>query len=103
MWIRSLCFQDGGGSPSWWLFGVFVACMPWTVGPNEVKQYFAQFGSVRKCMPPFDKETGFHKGFCWVGFSTEGGLQDPDHLQGQTIALFHIQKITIVQRDVTRV
>ncbi|KAG6932806.1 SRA stem-loop interacting RNA binding protein, partial [Chelydra serpentina] len=23
---------------------------------------------------PFDKETGFHKGFCWVGFSSEEAL-----------------------------
>ncbi|XP_032997891.1 SRA stem-loop-interacting RNA-binding protein, mitochondrial [Lacerta agilis] len=58
------------------LFEVFVARVPWTAGPNEVKQYFAQFGSVRKCMLPFDKETGFHKGFCWVGFSTEEGVKN---------------------------
>ncbi|XP_042316372.1 SRA stem-loop-interacting RNA-binding protein, mitochondrial [Sceloporus undulatus] len=43
---------------------------------DDVREYFAQFGTVKKCLLPFDKETGFHKGFCWVGFSTEEGLKN---------------------------
>ncbi|XP_066483939.1 SRA stem-loop-interacting RNA-binding protein, mitochondrial [Tiliqua scincoides] len=58
------------------LFEVFVARLPWTVSANEIREHFAQFGSVKKCLLPFDKETGFHKGFCWVGFSTEEGLKN---------------------------
>ncbi|XP_069772134.1 SRA stem-loop-interacting RNA-binding protein, mitochondrial [Narcine bancroftii] len=58
------------------LFEVFVARVPWTLSSKEIKEYFGQFGSVKKCLLPFDKEIGFHKGFCWVGFTTEEGLQN---------------------------
>ncbi|XP_062973988.1 SRA stem-loop-interacting RNA-binding protein, mitochondrial [Elgaria multicarinata webbii] len=57
-------------------FEVFVARVPWTVAGNELREYFAQFGTVKKCYLPFDKETGFHKSYCWVGFSTEEGLKN---------------------------
>ncbi|KAJ6636883.1 hypothetical protein lerEdw1_013932 [Lerista edwardsae] len=62
--------------PSRRLYEMFVARIPWTVASNEIREHFAQFGTVKKCLLPFDKETGFHKGFCWVGFSTEEGLKN---------------------------
>ncbi|KAM7163877.1 SRA stem-loop-interacting RNA-binding protein, mitochondrial [Macrochelys suwanniensis] len=58
------------------VFELFVSRIPWTLTTKELKDYFAQFGTVRKCMLPFDKETGFHKGLCWVGFSSEEGLHN---------------------------
>ncbi|KAM9148374.1 SRA stem-loop-interacting RNA-binding protein, mitochondrial [Pangshura tecta] len=58
------------------VFELFVSRIHWTLSSKELRNYFGQFGSVRKCMLPFDKETGFHKGFCWVGFSSEEGLQN---------------------------
>ncbi|XP_007472791.1 SRA stem-loop-interacting RNA-binding protein, mitochondrial [Monodelphis domestica] len=54
---------------------VFVNRIPWTAAANEIKQHFSQFGTIRKCFLPFEKETGFHKGFCWIGFSSEEELQ----------------------------
>ncbi|XP_051876214.1 SRA stem-loop-interacting RNA-binding protein, mitochondrial [Pristis pectinata] len=63
-------------APSRKVFEVFVSRVPWTLASKEIKEYFAQFGSVKKCLLPFDKETGFHKGFCWIGFNTEEGLQN---------------------------
>nr|XP_056707821.1 SRA stem-loop-interacting RNA-binding protein, mitochondrial [Euleptes europaea] len=57
-------------------FELFVARVPWTASANEVREYFSQFGTVRKCILPFEKETGFHKGICWVGFSTEESLKN---------------------------
>uniref|UniRef100_A0A803TQB1 SRA stem-loop interacting RNA binding protein n=1 Tax=Anolis carolinensis TaxID=28377 RepID=A0A803TQB1_ANOCA len=54
-------------------------CLDYFYSPvfaDDLREYFAQFGTVRKCLLPFDKETGFHKGFCWVGFSTEEGLKN---------------------------
>ncbi|XP_072895403.1 SRA stem-loop-interacting RNA-binding protein, mitochondrial [Hemitrygon akajei] len=62
--------------PSRKVFEVFVSRVPWTLASKEIKDYFGQFGSLKKCLLPFDKETGFHKGFCWVSFSTEEGLQN---------------------------
>ncbi|XP_005797787.1 SRA stem-loop-interacting RNA-binding protein, mitochondrial [Xiphophorus maculatus] len=66
---------------------VFVSKIPWTVAGKEMKAYFGQFGPVKRCILPFDKDTGFHRGFCWVLFSTEEGLnnalqKDPHILEG---------------------
>uniref|UniRef100_A0A674PPE7 SRA stem-loop interacting RNA binding protein n=1 Tax=Takifugu rubripes TaxID=31033 RepID=A0A674PPE7_TAKRU len=74
-------------APSKKVFEVFVSKVPWTVAGNELREYFGQFGSVKKCLLPFDKETGFHKGFCWVGFTSEEGLnnalqKEPHLLEG---------------------
>ncbi|KAM6912183.1 SRA stem-loop-interacting RNA-binding protein, mitochondrial [Xenentodon cancila] len=69
---------------------LFVSKVPWTVAGREIREYFTQFGTVKKCLLPFDKETGFHKGFCWVRFTTEEGLsnalqKDPHILEGATL------------------
>ncbi|XP_075470764.1 SRA stem-loop-interacting RNA-binding protein, mitochondrial [Ascaphus truei] len=56
------------------VFELFVSRVPWTVASRELKEYFSQFGTIKKCLLPFDKETGFHRGFCWVAFSSEEGL-----------------------------
>ncbi|KAL3048736.1 hypothetical protein OYC64_008249 [Pagothenia borchgrevinki] len=74
-------------APSKKVFEVFVTKIPWTLAGKEMREYFAQFGPVKKCLLPFHKETGFHKGFCWVGFTTEEGLnnalqKDPHTLEG---------------------
>uniref|UniRef100_A0A6I8NNC2 RRM domain-containing protein n=1 Tax=Ornithorhynchus anatinus TaxID=9258 RepID=A0A6I8NNC2_ORNAN len=58
-------------------FGLPKSCvrprLPWI---SEIKEHFSQFGHIRRCLLPFDKETGFHRGFCWVGFSSEEELQN---------------------------
>lgn len=42
------------------------------------------------CVLHQDKETGFHRGFCWIGFTTEEGLnnalqKDPHVLEGAKV------------------
>ncbi|XP_053193341.1 SRA stem-loop-interacting RNA-binding protein, mitochondrial [Scomber japonicus] len=74
-------------APAKKVFEVFVSKVPWTLASREMKEYFGQFGQVKKCLLPFDKETGFHKGFCWIGFTTEEGLtnalqKEPHMLEG---------------------
>ncbi|XP_073683344.1 SRA stem-loop-interacting RNA-binding protein, mitochondrial [Garra rufa] len=76
------------------VFEVFVSKVPWTVATREIREYFGQFGQVKRCLLPFDKETGFHRGFCWIGFHTEEGLQnvlqkDPHIIEG---AKLQVQK-----------
>ncbi|NXT19108.1 SLIRP protein, partial [Syrrhaptes paradoxus] len=58
------------------LFDFFVAEVPWTVSSKELKEYFSQFGSVQRCQLPFDKDTGFHKRYCWIKFSTPEDVQN---------------------------
>ncbi|XP_077443964.1 SRA stem-loop-interacting RNA-binding protein, mitochondrial [Stigmatopora argus] len=81
-------------APSKKVFEAFVSKVPWTVAGKEIKEYFGQFGQVKKCLLPFDKETGFHRGFGWVGFNSEEGLnnalqKDPHILEG---AKLQVQK-----------
>uniref|UniRef100_A0A8C8EAJ9 SRA stem-loop interacting RNA binding protein n=1 Tax=Otus sunia TaxID=257818 RepID=A0A8C8EAJ9_9STRI len=57
-------------------FDIFVADVPWTVSSKELKEYFSQFGSVQRCQLPFDKDTGFHKRYCWIKFSTPEDVQN---------------------------
>ncbi|NWX13922.1 SLIRP protein, partial [Aegotheles bennettii] len=58
------------------LFDIFVAEVPWTVSSRELKEYFSQFGSVQRCQLPFDKDTGFHKRYCWIKFATPQDVQN---------------------------
>ncbi|XP_057679346.1 SRA stem-loop-interacting RNA-binding protein, mitochondrial [Corythoichthys intestinalis] len=81
-------------APAKKVFEVFVSKLPWTVASKEMREYFGQFGQVKWCRLPFDKETGFHRGFGWVGFNSEEGLnnvlqKEPHILEG---AKLQVQK-----------
>ncbi|NXH98923.1 SLIRP protein, partial [Pachycephala philippinensis] len=74
------------------LFDIFVAEIPWTVSSKELKEYFSQFGSVQRCQLPFDRDTGFHRRYCWIKFSTpeevQNALQKDSHiLEGSKLTL----------------
>ncbi|XP_064006769.1 SRA stem-loop-interacting RNA-binding protein, mitochondrial [Pogoniulus pusillus] len=58
------------------LFDIFVTQLPWTVSSKEVKEYFSQFGSVQRCQLPFDRDTGFHRRYCWIKFSSAQDVQN---------------------------
>uniref|UniRef100_H0ZQ18 SRA stem-loop interacting RNA binding protein n=1 Tax=Taeniopygia guttata TaxID=59729 RepID=H0ZQ18_TAEGU len=66
------------------LFDIFVAEVPWTVSSKELKEYFSQFGLVQRCQLPFDRDTGFHRRYCWIKFST------PEEVQNVLQKEFHI-------------
>ncbi|ERE70455.1 SRA stem-loop-interacting RNA-binding protein [Cricetulus griseus] len=53
----------------------FIRRIPWTLA-SELRKHFAQFGNVKKCNVPFDRQTGFHRGMGWVQFSSEEELQN---------------------------
>uniref|UniRef100_A0A3B5K4B2 SRA stem-loop interacting RNA binding protein n=1 Tax=Takifugu rubripes TaxID=31033 RepID=A0A3B5K4B2_TAKRU len=87
-------------APSKKVFEVFVSKVPWTVA-DELREYFGQFGSVKKCLLPFDKETGFHKGFCWVGFTSEEGLnnalqKEPHLLEGSKVKPLDLTQLALI-------
>uniref|UniRef100_A0AAZ3S099 RRM domain-containing protein n=1 Tax=Oncorhynchus tshawytscha TaxID=74940 RepID=A0AAZ3S099_ONCTS len=70
---------------------------------EEMKDYFGQFGQVKKCLVPFDKETGFHRGFCWIGYTSEEGLnnalqKDPHVLEGSTLQVQRNRKVFLGQK-----
>ncbi|KAM9783099.1 SRA stem-loop-interacting RNA-binding protein, mitochondrial [Neosynchiropus ocellatus] len=63
-------------TPSRKIFELFVSKVPWTLATQELREYFGQFGHVKRCVLLFDKDTGFHRGFCWVSFATEESLNN---------------------------
>ncbi|XP_068048833.1 SRA stem-loop-interacting RNA-binding protein, mitochondrial isoform X1 [Anomalospiza imberbis] len=80
------------GNRSRRLFNIFVAEIPWTVSSKELKEYFSQFGLVQRCQLPFDRDTGFHRRYCWIKFSTaeevQNVLQKDSHiLEGSKLTL----------------
>uniref|UniRef100_A0A8C7EF51 SRA stem-loop interacting RNA binding protein n=1 Tax=Nothoprocta perdicaria TaxID=30464 RepID=A0A8C7EF51_NOTPE len=42
----------------------------------ELRDYFAQFGAVQRCQLPFDRDTGFHKRYGWIKFSSPEDVQN---------------------------
>ncbi|XP_035598164.1 SRA stem-loop-interacting RNA-binding protein, mitochondrial-like isoform X2 [Oncorhynchus keta] len=85
------------------VYEVFVSEIPWTLASKEMKDYFGQFGQVMKCLVPFDKETGFHRGFCWIGYTSEEGLnnalqKDPHVLEGSTLQVQRNRKVFLGQK-----
>ncbi|XP_061756338.1 SRA stem-loop-interacting RNA-binding protein, mitochondrial [Nerophis ophidion] len=77
-------------APSKKVYQLFVSKLPWTVTSKEVKEYFGQFGHIKNCALPFDRDTGFHKRFCRVGFSSEEELnnalqKEPHILEGSKL------------------
>ncbi|KAK2523916.1 hypothetical protein Q9233_009797 [Columba guinea] len=78
-------------------FDIFVAEVPWTVSSKELKEYFSQFGAVQRCQLPFDKDTGFHRRYCWIKFSTpqdvQNVLQKDSHiLEGAKVLISYIHR-----------
>ncbi|KAG9328422.1 hypothetical protein JZ751_014007, partial [Albula glossodonta] len=75
--IRQSVPSDHGNRPSdmIWASGA-LGLHAFRPVAEEVKEYFAQFGQIKKCILPFDKETGFHRGFCRIGYITEEGLHN---------------------------
>ncbi|KAM9840033.1 SRA stem-loop-interacting RNA-binding protein, mitochondrial [Aulostomus maculatus] len=76
------------------LYKLFVSKVPWTASVRELRQYFQQFGPVEQCSLPFNKLTGFHKGYCHVTFTTKTGFdsaleKDIHVLEGTKL---HVQK-----------
>ncbi|XP_061099349.1 SRA stem-loop-interacting RNA-binding protein, mitochondrial [Conger conger] len=58
------------------VFVLFVSRIPWTLANKEIREYFMQFGQIRRCVLPFNEETGFHRGFCRITYTNEEGLEE---------------------------
>ncbi|CAH1263733.1 SLIRP [Branchiostoma lanceolatum] len=55
---------------------LYVGRVAWTVGQKELKEYFTQFGPVKKIRLPWNKDTGFHKQYAIVQYRTEEGMNN---------------------------
>ncbi|KAM5337604.1 SRA stem-loop-interacting RNA-binding protein, mitochondrial [Glossophaga mutica] len=83
----------------------FVRKIPWTAASSELREHFAQFGHVRKCTVPFDRETGFHRGMGWIHFSSEeelqNALQQDSHVVDGVKLHVQVQRPKVLQGDQT--
>ncbi|XP_038072698.1 SRA stem-loop-interacting RNA-binding protein, mitochondrial-like [Patiria miniata] len=82
---------------------IFVSRLPWTAGTTELRDYFAQFGTIRTCRLNYDQKTGFSKGFAFVAFQSEDGVekvlqQDQHVIDGQKVGVQRRQVEAAVSR-----
>ncbi|XP_071963189.1 SRA stem-loop-interacting RNA-binding protein, mitochondrial-like [Antedon mediterranea] len=75
-------------------YEIFVARLPWTVGPEELRGYFSQFGNVRNVNVPYDMKTGFSKGFGLVQFQN---IQDVQNVLKQDVHILEGKKVHVQQ------
>ena len=53
------------------VYKLFVGNMSWTSGSKEIRMYFSKFGNVKNAYAVFDKNTGLHKGYGFVTFTSK--------------------------------
>ncbi|OQR68171.1 RNA binding protein-like [Tropilaelaps mercedesae] len=72
---------------------VFVGNIPWTVGRNELRNCFSNFGLVSSVRLAFDKSTGFHRGYGFVLFahpsSASAAMRERVELEGNLLEVRH--------------
>lgn len=57
------------------LYKVYVGNIPWTVGHNELKQYFSKFGFVSQATVMFDRNTGLSRAYGFVVYGNREGFE----------------------------
>jgi len=60
---------------------LFVGNLPWTVGHQELRGYFKEFGRVVSATVVFDKKTGSSKGYGFVAFNSIAPLEKIENEQ----------------------
>jgi RNA recognition motif-containing protein len=76
---------------------IFVGNLPWTVGHQELRHYFAEFGHINSAMVVFDKNTGMSRGYGFVTFGNQNGVSNAinkqNHvLEGNNLAVSHVNQ-----------
>lgn len=69
---------------------LFIGNLPWSVGHQELRLYFREFGRVISANVVFDKKTGCSKGYGFVIFSNKAVLTSLEsksrlHLEGHNL------------------
>ncbi|MBD2579444.1 RNA-binding protein [Oscillatoria sp. FACHB-1406] len=50
---------------------IYVGNLPYEVTPDDLKEIFAEYGTVKRVHLPTDRETGRMRGFAFVEMDTE--------------------------------
>lgn len=64
---------------------LFVGNLPWTVGHQQLGEYFSQFGRVFNSRVIFDPASGMSKGYGFIDFTDRKGYDDATNKQIHTL------------------
>lgn len=70
---------------------LFVGGLPWALTSDDLREVFAEFGSITEANVVYDRETGRSRGFGFVAYSEEGSADqalkamDQAEIGGRTI------------------
>jgi RNA recognition motif-containing protein len=67
------------------IYKLFVGNLPWTVGHQELRHYFSEFGHVASAHVVFDKNTGMSRGYGFVLFGNQGGYNNATNKQNHSL------------------
>lgn len=56
-------------------YKLYVGNIPWTVGHQELKQYFSKFGFVNQANVVFDRNTGLSRNYGFVVYANRDGFE----------------------------
>ncbi|ESO85929.1 hypothetical protein LOTGIDRAFT_221127 [Lottia gigantea] len=51
------------------IFRIMINRLPWHIGTEDLFSHFRPYGPIQNAYVPFDKTTGFHKGYGFITFS----------------------------------
>jgi len=54
---------------------IFIGNLSWETEVEDLEQLFSNYGVVKKCYLPLDRETGRKRGFAFVDMGDEGQEQ----------------------------
>lgn len=73
------------------LFKLYVGNLPWTVGNNELKQYFSKFGHIYSANVIFDRSTGLSKNYGFVIYSNREGYETASNATAHKLEGNHLK------------
>ncbi len=74
---------------------IFVGNIPWSVGHQELREFFREFGHVVSANVVFDKSTGCSRGFGFVVFANGKDAEPLKKLENSTRLLLEGQYLNV--------
>lgn len=74
---------------------IFVGNLPWSVGHQELRDFFKEFGRVVSANVVFDKTTGCSRGYGFVVFANDRDIQTLQKLESKNRLFLEGQYLNI--------
>lgn len=75
---------------------IFVANLRWTIGHQELRNYFNEFGKVINSSVVFDRNTGLSKGYGFITFASKDAIEKVNNQKNHLLEdwALNIQPVT---------